>query len=125
MRVDKSCPAGGPAYDPGVQAKALEAHRLATTVQQRNPDGPPFREYGFSGRRKFFPSIFGDGYVTGEIQSGGQGGMNMARERFDSFDVHTHSGPTGPSAGDVRNTPSDFTRIVIGRDITLRCYTRR
>lgn len=125
VEVDKSCPAGGPAYDSGVQAKALEAHRLATTVQQRNPDGPPFREYCFSGRRNFFPSIFGDGYVTGDIQSGGQGGMHMDRGSFDSSDIHTHSGPTGPSAGDVRNTPSGFTRIVIGSDRTLRCYTGR
>jgi len=75
--VDNSCAAAPPAFDPGVQAKALDAANLASTEQQRDPDGPPFREYGFTGRSNFFPSIFGEGYVTGDIQRGNQGNVSL------------------------------------------------
>lgn len=66
----QSCANIPAASDLGIQAKALEAVNLASTEQQRNPDRPPFHEYGFTGRSNFFPSIFGEGYVTGDIQRG-------------------------------------------------------
>ncbi len=123
VTVDKSCPAGGPSYDPGVQAKALEAQRRAFSAQQRNPSGPPFREYGFTGRPYLFPFLFGPGFVTSDIIEGSQSNIDLNPGSLDNFDVHTHSQATGPSGPDVKNTPSGYTTMVIGRDKTIRCYT--
>lgn len=125
--IDKSCANVSAAKDPGVQAKALEALRLGQTAEQRNPSGPRFREYGFSGRPYYFQQIFGKGFVTGGIQPGTRTNVDLNEARSDTFDVHVHPGPgdsVGPSRDDIGNTRSGRTSIVLNADKTFRCYTR-
>ncbi|MEI9928640.1 MAG: RHS repeat-associated core domain-containing protein [Sphingomonas sp.] len=127
VTVDRSCAGVGPANDPGVQAKALQALQLGQTAQQRDPTGPRYREYGFSGRPYFFQWIFGKGYVTGQMQAGYETTVSLAEGYFDTFDVHSHPDPNdniGPSGPDITGTPSGHTTIVINPDSVLRCYTR-
>ena len=127
VTVDKSCAGVGAASDPKVQAKALQALRLGQTAQQRDPSGPRYREYGFSGREYFMQFIFGKGYVTGQIKAGTERNVSIDKGMFDTFDVHAHSDPDanlGPSTGDIRNTTPGTTTIVINPDRVLRCYTR-
>lgn len=127
VTVDKSCAAGGPAYDPTVQSKALQTLNLGQTAQQRSPSGPRYREYGFSGRPYFFQFYYGKGYVTGGIQPGSEVNVDLNEGYFDTFDVHSHPDPAdnlGPSVPDIQGTPSGHTTIVINPDKVLRCYTR-
>ncbi len=127
VKVDKSCEGVGAAFDPGVQAKALEALRLGQTAQQRDPTGPRYREYGFSGRPYFFPWLSGKGYVTGNIQPGFELNVVIPEGYFDTFDVHAHPDPAdnvGPSGQDITGTKVGHTSIVINPDKVLRCYTR-
>jgi RHS repeat-associated protein len=132
--VDPSCAKVGPANDPSVQAKALEALKRGQTAQQRDPEGPRYREYGFSGRPEFLPPIYGwppifgrRSYVTTEIQPGFESTVPIRRILFDTFDVHAHPDPTanlGPSNFDKTQTLPGHTTIVINPDRVLRCYTR-
>lgn len=126
VTVDKSCPVGGPAYDPAVQAKALQALTLGQTAQKRNPSGPPYREYGFSGRPYFFQFYNGKGYVTSDMKSGSEVNVDINPGYFDTFDVHAHPDPLdnlGPSRQDIEGTARGSTTIVINPDKKLRCYT--
>jgi RHS repeat-associated protein len=123
VAVHESCKNVAAANDPGVQAKALQAHRLAFSAQQRKPKGPPFREYGFTGRPYFFQFLFGPGFVTSDIVEGTESNVALNPGPFDTFDVHTHSRPTGPSPDDLKVTRPGVTTIVIGGDKVLRCCT--
>lgn len=65
--------------------------------------------------------------MTGDIQAGLEQNVTLSEGYFDTFDVHSHPDPSdnlGPSRGDILNTPSGHTTIVINADRTLRCYTR-